>query len=256
MSMENRTTYVLWTGGWDSTFRMLQLAVEKHKGDTIQPIYVIGDNRPSEAREIETMASILPELRSRSQAELEDVLLIDKASIPEDARISAAFAAIRQELVIGTQYEYLARLTKEYPFLEIEIEKPNGEYSGCVAAIQRMGAMIERDGSYFLDPERSSESCVLLFGGFSFPLFNTTETGMVRWVQENGGQEIMRKIWFCHHPLHGEPCGICRPCQQKMECEMAWLLPSAGQKRYRAMKRVQLLLGEELGQKAAKRIYY
>ena len=56
---------ILWTGGWDSTFRMLQLALEGV--ELVQPIYVTGTNRPSESIEIQTMNRILPMLRERSK---------------------------------------------------------------------------------------------------------------------------------------------------------------------------------------------
>lgn len=46
---------LLWTSGWDSTFRLLQLVVEK--GATVLPIYIISD-RKSTPTEIETMNKI------------------------------------------------------------------------------------------------------------------------------------------------------------------------------------------------------
>ena len=42
--MENKeTVYIFWTGGWDSTFRFLQLA---EKDIIIQPLYVHTETRP------------------------------------------------------------------------------------------------------------------------------------------------------------------------------------------------------------------
>ena len=44
---------LLWTGGWDSTFRLLSLVLIKRK--PVQPFYVIDVGRVSTIREIKTM---------------------------------------------------------------------------------------------------------------------------------------------------------------------------------------------------------
>lgn len=48
----NEPVYILWTGGWDSTFRVVELSL---KNQTIQPLYCVDKNRKSIDKEIEAM---------------------------------------------------------------------------------------------------------------------------------------------------------------------------------------------------------
>ena len=56
---ENLVT-LLWSGGWDGTFRLLQLAENDIQ---IQPIYVIDAERRSNDNEIEAMHKILKRIK-------------------------------------------------------------------------------------------------------------------------------------------------------------------------------------------------
>ena len=252
--MEN-TVNVLWTGGWDSTFRMLELAMKTDKNCVIQPIYVSGDGRKSEYKEIMVMREILPLLRKKSRCNILELKIIDKAQIPQNEIITKAFDRVRNLVKIGTQYEWLARLAVLYPGIELGIELPNGEYSGCVTAINKTGKLSWNENSYYIDKSNSSSDCNLVFGNFSFPIINRNELDMVKLVHEWKCESIMKKIWFCHLPINDEVCGFCRPCQQKMECEMEWLLPKAAQKRYKMFKAISKILGEKLGVKIANHFF-
>lgn len=172
--------------------------------------------------------------------------------IPKDKKITAAYHHLCKSVKLGSQYEWLARLTKIYPGLEIGIEKPSGEYSGCVDAIESFGKMKEDSGVWIIDPDRSSEECNLLFGGFRFPIINVTEVEMVNNIKQWGYEDIMKMIWFCHSPIKGRPCGICRPCQQKMECNMQFLLPRSSQCRYKIYHFMNKTFGLKAGRIAAK----
>lgn len=54
--MEKGTVNILWTGGWDSTFRVVELS--RMEGITIQPVYVIDPNRKSVPYELRAMDNI------------------------------------------------------------------------------------------------------------------------------------------------------------------------------------------------------
>ncbi len=246
--MMKNTVYVFWTGGWDSTWRILQLAVSKiaDNNKVIQPVYVTGDNRKSERLEIEAMEKILSVIRERTQITINNILLIAKKDIPPDSQITEAYERIRKSVRIGTQYEWLARLAVLYPGIELGIEKPNGEYSGCITAIEKNGCFIKRDDSFYVDTEKSSDDCCMVFGNFSFPIIDITETDMIRLTREWKCEDIMKCIWFCHEPVQGKPCGVCRPCQQKMECGMEWLLPEQSQKNYYFYTNIRNLFGEKV----------
>ena len=50
---ESKPINLLWTSGWDSTFRLLQLVVEQKV--SVQPIYIIDTGRASTLTEIKSM---------------------------------------------------------------------------------------------------------------------------------------------------------------------------------------------------------
>ena len=236
--------YVLWTGGWDSTFRLVQIQKEyTDKAVIVQPVYISGNGRKSEAVEIETMNNMLPVLRKLGPNEILDLLIVNLSEIPENEEISSAYNRMTKEVRLGTQYDWIARLATLYPGIEVGIEKPNGEYSGCSEAIAKFGGIIAHNNNYYLDKEKSSEDCKLVFGNLAFPIFETTETEMVELVHKWHCEDVMAKIWFCHTPIDGQPCGYCRPCQQKMESHMEWLIPEAGQKRYRFFRMAKKFVG-------------
>jgi 7-cyano-7-deazaguanine synthase len=91
----------------------------------------------------------------------------------------------------------------------------------------------------------SSEILIRLFGKFSLPIIELTENNMLDNIVSWGYKDVMKLIWFCHNPINNsEVCGFCRPCQQKMESGMEWLLPKKAQKRYKYRKLISKICGE------------
>lgn len=241
------TRYILWTGGWDSTYRMVELSRQEL---TVQPVYVIDDGRKSAEKEKEVMADILHALREHPQtkATLMDVKYIPKQEIPANEAITLAYRKVRQEQSLGGQYDWLARLAVQYPGIELGVEKPLGQGGGCNTLIARCGKLREQDGIYCIDRENSSRECVLLLGNFTFPIRGKTVVDMIDTVARWGYEDIMKKIWFCNAPIGGCVCGMCNPCRQKMEGGMDWLLPEAAQKRYRTHTKIRKLFGVKVGE--------
>ena len=239
--------YILWTGGWDSTFRMAELSRQEL---TVQPVYVIDDGRKSAHKELEVMEDILQTLRKhpRTKAKLLDILSIPKQEIPADEAITAAFRAVRAQQSIGGQYDWLARLAAKYPGIELGVEKPLGQGGGCNSLIARCGKLTQENGIYRIDPVGSSREWVLLLGNFTFPIRGKTVEDMIEIIHQWGYEEIMKKIWFCNAPIQGRICGMCNPCRQKMEGGMDWLLPEDAQKRYRTHTKLRKLFGVKVGE--------
>ena len=245
---------LLWTGGWDSTFRIIELSLQDV---TIQPIYCIDRSRQSYEKEISSMKEILFELKKKpkTKAVINDIAFVDINDIPENPEITMAFSRICDKVKLGGQYEWIARLAAQYPMLEIGVEKPSGEYSGIVTAVKNEGDFIYNGETYVVDSTTSSNDIILVFGEMSFPIVNTTEREMLEYIREVGYENIMTKIWFCHNPIEEQPCGFCRPCQQKMECGMGWLLPKAAQQRYRVYQVATRILGSRIGSKIVTTLY-
>ena len=249
-----KTINILWTGGWDSTYRIVELS---RMDVQIHPVYCRDPNRKSTPIELETMEKIVKALQARPEttAQFLPITIIDRDAIPENPEITNAFKEISSNIRIGGQYDWLARIALIHPELEIGIEKPHGEYSGCVAVLDAYGKLIQRDGSFFLDKENATPACVALMGNFSFPIYNITEVEMLENIRSWGYEDIMKMIWFCHGPVKGLPCGTCRPCQQKMDCGMGFLLPDSAKRRYRAFRRTKRIFGDKIAKGMARYVY-
>ncbi len=248
--MREKQVNILWTGGWDSTFRLIQLQKSGGVQLIINPIYVSGDNRKSESKEIQVMRDLLPKIRKLNDNNIiNDLKIINKSTIADNLIITEAYNRIREKVCIGSQYEYLSRLAINYSSIEVGIEKPDGDFSSGNAAINMFGAYKAYHDTFIIDKEVSSNDLIMLFGNFEFPIIETTEKQMVELIRLWNCEDIMKGIWFCHDPINNQPCGFCRPCQQKMECGMDWLLDEKGSKRYIIYKKLTRVFGDRVGTK-------
>ena len=75
------TARILWTGGWDSTYRLVELSM---RNIHIVPVYILDKERKSKKIEIATMRKILSALRNKkgTQAEIDDVKIINMVKYP------------------------------------------------------------------------------------------------------------------------------------------------------------------------------
>lgn len=224
--------YILWTGGWDSTYRMVELS---QMDITVCPVYVLDTTRPSLELEIETLKKLWQELcdDKRTVAKIKPIIWVKDSEIPKNEAITDAYNRICNEMHFGSQYEYLARLATLYPGIELGLEKPNGEYAGGTGAIIKYGKLIKENEVFVLDKKKSTNDIKLLFENITFPIIDKTEIDMLENIYKWNYIDFMKGIHFCYTPKQNEPCGVCRPCQQKMECGMEMLLPKRAHIRYR-----------------------
>lgn len=239
-------TYIFWTGGWDSTYRIVELS---RQAVTVQPVYCLTHNRRSTSLELQHMEDIINALtiKPKTKATFLPIKKIDINTLQKNIVIENAFQEITKHNPLGTQYIPLAKIAKQYPGIELGLEKPNGEFSSAITTIDKFGKLININGCLMLDKDHTTSSCYALFGNMSFPICHITERDMLCNIKTWGYEDIMKLIWFCHTPLREndewKSCGICRPCQQKMECHMEFLLSMSAQKRYRKWKYFSRYLG-------------
>ena len=208
---------------------------------TVEPVYCIDKERASLNIERAAMSNILKVLQERpeTQAKFLPIKQIDTDTLPEDKEIAEAYEFVRKSVMIGSQYIFLAKAAACYPGIEMGIEKPSGEFSGCYEAIEMFGKLIHVNDTWRIDTEHSARELCVLFGNISFPIIMKTELDMLKNIHEWHYEDVMSNIWFCHNPIDGKPCGKCRPCEQKMECGMEWLLPAEAHVRYRRHKKLE-----------------
>ena len=108
---------ILWTGGWDSTFRIIQLSA---KDIIIQPHY-LKDNRKSQNFELNAILSITEDIRKldSTQCTIRSLILMNVSDINEDKEITQAYQNLTKKHRLGSQYEWLARYSKNINNLEI-----------------------------------------------------------------------------------------------------------------------------------------
>ncbi len=237
--MENTVT-LLWSGGWDGTFRLLQLC---QYNITIQPVYIVDTGRLSTSNEITAMNTIITMCRSRFVAHILDINFFDKEEILDrraDENITNAFKKLRMKYNIGTQYEWFALLCND---LNLAMESAVvHQYHGKVEdAINAEGKLTLLDDIILgkrcvVDLKNSSNDLALVFGKLILPVIELTKKDEERIARENGWIDIMKHSWFCHSPINGEPCGLCGPCDDAMNTGMEWRMPPLAIKRYNHRK--------------------
>ncbi|WP_019627637.1 7-cyano-7-deazaguanine synthase [Thioalkalivibrio sp. AKL10] len=218
--MTQLTRHVLWTGGFDSTFRVCQiLATSK---DTLQPHYLVDETRQSTGEEIRAMSAIrttVEELWSGASCRLLPTKYTSARGNPIPNDIRQAFNTVYSQKDIGTQYPWLTRYARSLG-LPLEL------------GIQGGGRLEKTLGPYVWDGELAGsgdtefeEALLKLFEPFRFPIMDLSKTDMIRIADEQGFRPIMEQTWFCHQPKTGKPCGRCAPCKYAIEQGMGWRIP-------------------------------
>ena len=212
---------MLWTGGWDSTFRLLQLLFHERK--VVQPHYVI-TSQECTGKEITTINNIRRKL-AREHPEVKELLLpvkypnIDLIERYEDIR--KGYEHIKESIYISPQYVWFARYCNEYNLnLEIGIEKGGRSHQMLEDFVRE-----NTDSVFKVDKKWTPESFYKIFKYFQFPLINYTKLDMEREAREQGWLEIMKMTWFCRRPKKGKPCGFCGPCTDVVVDGLGWRLP-------------------------------
>ena len=235
MKGEKTVVNILWTGGWDSTFRMIQLA---EKDIIIQPFY-LKDNRPSEQHELNAIHTITEEIRASDSTlcTINELKTMNTRDVEVDGDISEAYDVLLKRHYFGSQYDWLARFAKNINNLELTIHVDDKAFF----IINTYGKVIrvsddDKGEYYILDPVASPVELVKLFGNYHFPILNYTKLEMRKVAEEKGLIDLMHKTWFCQKPINNQPCGACNPCIYAIEEGMGYRLSNAAFKRYKARK--------------------
>ncbi|MBM4728321.1 hypothetical protein GS446_17045 [Rhodococcus hoagii] len=242
---------VLWTSGWDSTYRVADLLLTQ--GAHVQPWYVIDPTRRSAKREIATIDRIRDALIQKDSTVADRLLPLrirQRDDIPTNPEVTAHFMELTRNEFWGGQYEWLARLAAaEDVDLEISLKSDDRP------SIRMAASIVPASEGRFALGESVNEPAFALFERFRFPVFDITKSRMHDLARKKGFADILEMTWFCHSPsLWGAPCGFCGPCTHAREEGFGWRVPAPTLPRraeYMALRSVWLLR-----QKAARRAVY
>ena len=233
---------LLWTGGLDSTFRLVELA---HESVEIQPYYVVDSARKSLRKEQQAMQKILQLLKKKTftKAVLHDVCYISEQSIKPDYEISNAYRFFFQFNKLGSQYDFLSKFADQNNLI-LEVGLENSDRSKAAEALKKYGDLklesyLNKDGAkdlfswdviYCTDPKTGHPLALKLFGNLRFPahLFNIEKVEEADLLKNWGCKDILKTTWFCHKPVLGFPCGQCNPCKDALNEGMEWRVPLTG----------------------------
>lgn len=234
--MKNKLVNILWTGGLDSSFRVIELSQMEV---TIQPYYIVDPVRKSLKYELRAIKRITDIIRkhSRTKAVLLDLIKITTADILPNVSIANAFNELHSKYVIGHQYELIARYAIQNN-LRFEMSLEKSDRSKAVNCILSETELVNfQDGEYKvlrLNSGKSSRESILIFSNIDFPLslWQITKKEEIDRLVELGHRDTIKYTWFCHFPVFGMPCGHCNPCRDSIKEGLAFRVPIKGRLLY------------------------
>lgn len=213
---EKRIIPIFWTGGYDSTFRVVALS---RCEVSIQPIYM-SDNRPSEKQELNAIEEITSLLIKHpdTKATILPLKIIGYNEREDDKEYREAYDRIYQKDFVGPQYIWLGVFAEKNPNIEMSIHKDDK----AISIILKYGKLKKINDTligdyYVVDKENSPEDIAKLWGNLHFPLVYITKKEMRDFYNKYGYSEVASKTWFCYRPINGKPCGMCNPCKYTIE---------------------------------------
>ena len=205
------TIKLLWTGGWDSSYRLLDLALYRNR--KVQPIYVLDPRRKSYVYELRAMANIRAGIEARAEARgrVAPVRVYLRSDILEDQNITERYQRLASEVHVGTQYDWLARLCEQEVLRDLELSLTGHE------AGTELQERLFRNPQYGDFRFREDDFAWELFQYYRFPLLSVTKEAMKYDAEAKGFLPLLEQSWFCHSPILGQPCGHCQPCRFSRE---------------------------------------
>src|SRR5699024_2017267 len=204
---------VLWTSGWDSTFRVADLAL--NHGVVVQPHYMKDWRRASTPIELKHQNLIWKQI-ARLDKEAADRILPpivhDYDAIPPDPLAHARLARIGRRIYVGSQYVWLSNMARAAGLDHLEL----GIHSDDQAS-QAIGDNVafypNEVGGYHALVDRPGDTDFELFGPFRCPVIDLTKIEMGEHARQSNFDSVMELTWFCAVPVAGKPCGFCGPCR-------------------------------------------
>ena len=227
MPAQKNDIRLLWTGGWDSTYRLLDALLVR--GRSVRPYYLTDPGRPSTTYErtaMDRIAAALAGKNSDAAARLAPPVVTSVADLLPDADITARFERLRARSHLGGQYDWLARFALQHGLDDLELSIHRDD-----RAAEFLQRHVVREGAETGDPYHRlrvppADDDLRIFERFRFPLFDLTKRDMERGARRAGFIDLMELTWFCHVPTpDGRPCGRCNPCRYTIAEGLARRIP-------------------------------
>ena len=226
MTAQHQGIRLLWTAGWDSTFRLLDALLVR--GKPVHPYYLTDPGRPSTPFELRAMEQIAAAVKANfplAAPRLAAPVVRSVADLLPDATITGRFERLRARSHLGGQYDWLARFALQHQLADLELSIHRDDR----AAEFLQAHVVREDGGgdpYYRLRDDPGDDDLRIFERFRFPVFDKTKRDMERAARERGFAGLMELTWFCHVPApDGLPCGRCNPCRYTMDEGLARRIP-------------------------------
>lgn len=216
--------HVFWTGGYDSTWRILQaLLVEKFP---VLPIYLSGsiDNyetashkRRSKEFELAAMQAIrsaIAQCDPEASARLRDLVVVP--DVVMDKEVTSHMSKLKAQDMVRRrrcQYGTMAQLTCNIS-TPVDISVVEGDFLW-----KTMYSHLEHaENEWFISPAAIEQKPELaIFRWLRFPLVRYSKESILQEATQRGYEQIMRMTWTCWYPRrNGEQCGKCGMCKHRI----------------------------------------
>lgn len=140
---------ILWTGGWDSTFRVLSLVILQNK--EVQPYYIIDPGRASNEVELMTMEKIRKEVVRKfpnTKGLIKNTTVVNMGSILENKDISQKFQKLKESSFMGSQYDWLACYSEAKGISNLELSIHQDDKATFFVR-QNVKKVVEADDEYY-----------------------------------------------------------------------------------------------------------
>lgn len=212
---------VFWTGGWDSTMRVLDLVV--HYGCRVQPIYIVDRTRRSWSIELERMDLIREKLQSDYPDRASGLLPMNRIELSDldtSKLENHPYFDFAERFNTSPQYAFLSLVSEAagYPKIEVamhaednasdfEILRENVRevHLGCGATTLEM--------SEITDPQTPTERAMKVFDTYRLPYLFTHPNELAEMAKSHGLNSMLGLTFTCRIPFRGEPCGVCETCR-------------------------------------------
>lgn len=219
----NDITYLFWTGGYDSTFRLCQLLINEKK--KVLPIYISWkdlDNSPNKyykrnnhKQEIKAISNIRKEIIKKFPEVKNNFM---KTKIINNINISNYIKTHMYNLWKRklnhrpmSQYGGLAQVTINLnKNIEIAVEKSN---SSTMRRIVNKYIIKNNNNNNII---KTNDKDINIFNKMLFPTINITKKDMLNISKKYNYDNILYLTWSCWFPKNNKKCNNCPMCKQRI----------------------------------------
>ena len=177
MNSEYPVVSILWTGGWDSSYRVIELSRMRV---SIQPVYILDERRASNQRELNSIQTITDMLKARQEtvADFLPLQIENVNKLAKNEHIDEVTQKLREQYDWGIQHNWTAKVALKYPMIEMCIEKVVKGYMPTREIIRDHGKLVETEMGLVVDQENSDDILITALGNIRLPVFEITEQQM------------------------------------------------------------------------------